>query len=412
MKKYFKVMVMLGILGPLNIYAQVGMPTNNPNPNAVLDLNRTDGTSEKGLLLPKVALKATDNFAPMAAHVAGMKVYNTATDGSGETAVTPGEYNNDGTKWVRVASKDETSNAWNLGGNTNGTIKELGTKDAQPISFITDNTAKMNLSTDGIVGISADTDPSYTLPNSPTANPLNSGFGRLRLMSNSTNYQDAGITISQFKNAGLGSGRDIISGRGTHESPQQSQLGDQLGFVKWTTYNPNHSLPMDLAAQIAASTYSINALGVATGQLSLSSSAGGSLFVNNGVSLGGKGTAKGNLNTTDIYFAGTLGSPFKVQSSATGATFNQLGSNDYTSIQVITANTTVNYTLLKADATNKGRIYILVAAGGGTSGRITLTPASGDKIGLIGSATSTTTTAAVTNIKVISDGVDTWYQLP
>jgi len=67
------------------------------NTSAVLELESTD----KGLLLPRVALTSTTAFAPLSAHVAGMEVYNTATAGTAETAVTPGRYYNDGTKWVR-----------------------------------------------------------------------------------------------------------------------------------------------------------------------------------------------------------------------------------------------------------------------------------------------------------------------
>jgi hypothetical protein len=70
---------------------------NNPdviNGNSMLEVESTD----KGLLLPRVALTGTANFAPLTAHVAGMVVYNTATAGD----VTPGYYYNDGAKWVRT----------------------------------------------------------------------------------------------------------------------------------------------------------------------------------------------------------------------------------------------------------------------------------------------------------------------
>jgi hypothetical protein len=89
--------------------AQVTVGSNiEPNSNALLDLketgNATAGTSTKGLLLPRVALVATTNPAPLSAHVEGMTVYNTATSGGGNPgAVTPGFYYNDGTKWVRIS---------------------------------------------------------------------------------------------------------------------------------------------------------------------------------------------------------------------------------------------------------------------------------------------------------------------
>ena len=62
------------------------------NSSAGLDIN----FSTQGFLISRVALTGTSSFAPLAAHVAGMMVFNTATIGD----VTPGLYYNDGTKWV------------------------------------------------------------------------------------------------------------------------------------------------------------------------------------------------------------------------------------------------------------------------------------------------------------------------
>ncbi len=78
----------------VNMTAQVGIGTTSPNTSALLDVSAID----KGILIPRVALLQTTNFAPLLAHVAGMQVYNTATAGD----VIPGQYYNDGAKWVRV----------------------------------------------------------------------------------------------------------------------------------------------------------------------------------------------------------------------------------------------------------------------------------------------------------------------
>lgn len=91
---------------------------NNPttiNTNSVLEMESTN----KGMLLPRLSLSSTSSFAPLAAHVAGMTVYNTATAGD----VTPGFYYNDGTKWVRIASPSAALNttAGSLMTVTNGT---------------------------------------------------------------------------------------------------------------------------------------------------------------------------------------------------------------------------------------------------------------------------------------------------
>jgi hypothetical protein len=70
-----------------------------PNNNAILELEST----QRGLLMPRVALQATNIASPLTAHIAGMTVYNTATAGTTPVNVFPGWYYNDGTKWVRLA---------------------------------------------------------------------------------------------------------------------------------------------------------------------------------------------------------------------------------------------------------------------------------------------------------------------
>lgn len=83
-------------------HAQVKIGDNPTtiNSNSLLELESTD----KGLLIPRLALSATNNAAPLAAHVAGMVVYNTATAGTSPNNVTPGYYYNDGSQWSLVAS--------------------------------------------------------------------------------------------------------------------------------------------------------------------------------------------------------------------------------------------------------------------------------------------------------------------
>ena len=74
------------------------------NANSLLELESTD----KGLLFPRVALTATDNVSPLAAHVEGMVVFNTVNSGTGLTAVSPGMYYNTGTAWEKVNSSAST----------------------------------------------------------------------------------------------------------------------------------------------------------------------------------------------------------------------------------------------------------------------------------------------------------------
>lgn len=75
-----------------------------PNASAGLDVNYSD----KGLLIPRVALAGIANSTPLnpiATPAAGMVIYNTAT----ATDVTPSLYINDGTNWIAIIPKANTS---------------------------------------------------------------------------------------------------------------------------------------------------------------------------------------------------------------------------------------------------------------------------------------------------------------
>jgi hypothetical protein len=102
------------LLAITGIQAQVGIGTRTPNPDAMLEVSATN----KGLLLPRIALTASTTASPLSAHVAGMTVFNTASVAD----LTPGYYFNDGSKWLRLAS-DAVSDATST---TSGKIKLAG----------------------------------------------------------------------------------------------------------------------------------------------------------------------------------------------------------------------------------------------------------------------------------------------
>ncbi len=75
-----------------------------PNPSALLDVdaNALPANDKKGLLIPRLALTATNVPAPVVAPATSLLVYNTATAGTVPTNVTPGYYYWDGVQWVRL----------------------------------------------------------------------------------------------------------------------------------------------------------------------------------------------------------------------------------------------------------------------------------------------------------------------
>jgi len=109
MKKIIFLLMVIAV-SAIQLQAQVTIGSNQPPHNdALLDLQeKADGTSEKGLLLPRVALTATNNPAPLTNHVAGMTVYNTTPSNASDPGYLPayhvskGFYYNDGTQWVKL----------------------------------------------------------------------------------------------------------------------------------------------------------------------------------------------------------------------------------------------------------------------------------------------------------------------
>lgn len=124
----FLVIPLLAI-APLAIAQNVGINSTGAAPaaSAMLDVESTNS----GVLVPRLALTATNVAAPVAAPAASLLVFNTATAGVAPNNVTPGYYYWNGVQWVRMAGSND---AWLLTGNagTNPATNFIGTTDAQP----------------------------------------------------------------------------------------------------------------------------------------------------------------------------------------------------------------------------------------------------------------------------------------
>ncbi|HNA16827.1 MAG TPA: hypothetical protein PK678_09935, partial [Ferruginibacter sp.] len=75
--------------------------------SAILDISSTN----KGILVPRVALTAANSPAPLAAPLTSLLIYNTATAGTAPNNVTPGYYYWNGTAWSRLISGTD-NNQW------------------------------------------------------------------------------------------------------------------------------------------------------------------------------------------------------------------------------------------------------------------------------------------------------------
>lgn len=124
--------MMLGVSSISFGQVKIGPNPTTIDPNAMLQVDAEASGNRAGILLPRVALTATNIAAPCASHVAGMLVYNTVNAGSNSTAVYPGQYYNDGTQWVRVTSIPVQRN-WQA--FTEGVDRTYGTTYTNSLSY-------------------------------------------------------------------------------------------------------------------------------------------------------------------------------------------------------------------------------------------------------------------------------------
>jgi hypothetical protein len=159
MKIIFLTFCLLAITS-INLLAQNGVSINtdgtSPDASAILDAKSTD----KGILIPRVALTATNSATPVSSPAIGLMIYNTATAGTPPNNVTPGFYFWNGSSWNRFTTGNTVE--WKLDGNSVGAVSTLGTIDNFALPFITNNTERLRILATGEVGIGTPT-PSQRL---------------------------------------------------------------------------------------------------------------------------------------------------------------------------------------------------------------------------------------------------------
>jgi hypothetical protein len=79
----------------------VGIGTSSPDPSAKLDVYSTD----KGMLIPRVALTAANVASPITNPATGLLVFNTDSAGTDPNNVIPGFYYWTGSRWYPVVNK-------------------------------------------------------------------------------------------------------------------------------------------------------------------------------------------------------------------------------------------------------------------------------------------------------------------
>jgi len=136
MNKLTKIIASVILLN-CSYYAQnigINATGSSPDNSAMLDVDATD----KGVLIPRVALTATNVSTPVTSPATSLMVYNSATAGSGTTAVTPGFYHWNGTEWERMISGNNvaTTDDQNLtGASLTGTSLQINIENGTSASI-------------------------------------------------------------------------------------------------------------------------------------------------------------------------------------------------------------------------------------------------------------------------------------
>ncbi len=141
----------------LNLNAQVVSQKVGTNPTIITPSTAFEVEStNKGVLLPRVALTSATDATTILAPTTSMLVYNTATAGTSPNNVSPGYYYWTGTAWTRLTNGTSSAGAdWTLTGNAGTTAGTnfIGTTDAIDFVTRTNNTERMRINTNGRVGI-------------------------------------------------------------------------------------------------------------------------------------------------------------------------------------------------------------------------------------------------------------------
>lgn len=204
-KRYIIIGTLVSFFVSFEANAQQGFGTSTPAPSSVIDLV----ANNKGVLLPRIALSSTILAAPVVAPADALTVFNTATAGSGITAVAPGYYywkvdliTPSNSKWIRLLD-DVTvigNDAWKLSGNaaTTAGTNFLGTTDAQPLMFKTNNIKSgyiSNLTSEGNIGLGYNSLTGSGF-NSPGVNAVNNiGIGANTLSKATSNFTWSNVAI-------------------------------------------------------------------------------------------------------------------------------------------------------------------------------------------------------------------------
>lgn len=208
------ILVIMVMIYPQHTYAQNNVGINGtPDASAALDVKSGSGLNQ-GVLIPPVALTATNAALPLTLPAPTLLVYNTATAGVSPNNVYPGYYYNAGTalapNWVRLMNQ---LSAWQTIGNSGTTASTsaigtaannnfIGTTDATDFSFATSNLERLRIKADGSIGVGTLTTVGNTLLTiNASTNSFRHGINMTYAGSGTIGSTAYGIDIDAFTNS-------------------------------------------------------------------------------------------------------------------------------------------------------------------------------------------------------------------
>lgn len=154
---FLGIMVLLALT---SVSQNIGINSTGATPHnaSILDLNTGNtfaSPNGKGFLPPNVSLTSRTDVTTIMSPPASLLVYNTASAGTGTSAVSPGYYYFDGTVWVAFIGPFANSQDWTVLGNagTTPTLNFLGTTDNTDLVLRTNNMEAVRVAANGNVGI-------------------------------------------------------------------------------------------------------------------------------------------------------------------------------------------------------------------------------------------------------------------
>ena len=221
-------------------FAQVGINTTNPDPSSILDIS----SSNKGLLVPRVALTDPTDQATILSPAKGLLVFKTGED----TNMPEGFYYWDETEWVQLINN--LSGSWLLDGNTiSDAAQAIGTNNNMPLLLKVNDAIVGNFDPTGGISIgfnaTADEQNGLAIGRQANANSINNiamGRGSQATGSNSfalgtysrangeygtavgTNAGANGLNSSAFGHLATATGNETVAIGGGSKAEQLSAV--------------------------------------------------------------------------------------------------------------------------------------------------------------------------------------------